>query len=150
MDGTRRDLPLFGDQLAHARLAWVRRVRHELAGRGFDDFRRSDTGVVRTLLERPRPVGELATTLTVSRQAARKFVSGLEARGLVATRPDGRDRRRLLVTLTPDGRRFARAVVDTVRLLDDEVRDRCDPDDLAAARAVLRAVTELAGAEARP
>lgn len=134
--------PRLGDQLARARAAWVRRMRDELARRGFDDYRRSDTGMLRSLVDAPRSIGVLAGILGVSRQAVRKFADGLERRGYVTVVHDETDARRLRVVLTPRGERYAGAVVDVVALLDGEIVRRTDPAQLQAALAVLQSVID--------
>jgi DNA-binding MarR family transcriptional regulator len=135
--------PRFGDLLALARLHWVGQMAAGLERRGYPDYRRSDAGAVRTLLGGPVPVGQVGRTLAVSRQAARKVVDGLERRGLVTTSPDGRDGRRVTVTLTPAGEEYARAVVATIDELHAELARQVSPDDLATARAVLAGVARL-------
>ena len=134
--------PLFGDQLALARLVWVRRMRGELVRRGFEDFRRSDTVVLRSLLDRPLSIVALARILGVARQAARKFADGLERRGYATVVNDEDDARRLRVILSPEGRRYATAVVEVVAMMNCEIELRTDPGQLQAARAVLQTVID--------
>jgi DNA-binding MarR family transcriptional regulator len=130
----------FGDLLGLARQSWVGEMARRLAGRGYDDYRRSDAAATRLLLREPLPVGRLGGHLGVTRQAARKVADGLEQRGFAATGRDQRDARQLNVTLTPAGRDYARAVVAVIAELNREVVQRTDPAQLAAADAVLRAV----------
>lgn len=49
-------------------------------------------------------MGELAATEKVQPPSMTRIVNGLEERGYLARRPDPRDGRRCLVTLTPAGR----------------------------------------------
>ena len=49
-------------------------------------------------------MGELAATEKVQPPSMTRIVNGLEQRGYVARRPDPRDGRQCLVTLTPAGR----------------------------------------------
>lgn len=49
-------------------------------------------------------MGELAAAERVAPPSMTRIVNGLEERDLVARRPDPRDRRQCLVTLTSDGR----------------------------------------------
>ena len=113
---------LFGDQLALARRSWVRRMAGVAAA---------------VLLRGPTPVGRLVDVLGATRQAARKIVEGLERRGYVTTERDATDARRLIVSLTPAGEGYARAVVGVIEALNQEIAVRVPPDDLAAARRVL-------------
>lgn len=129
----------FGDLLALAREHWVRQMAAHVAAAGFDDYRRTDAALVRMLSRRPRSIGEIGTALGVSRQAARKFVTGLERRGLVTTAKDASDARQLNVGLTPHGVRYARAITDAIGALDRRLAARVEPGQLLAADAVLRA-----------
>ena len=128
---------LFGDQLALARRSWVRRMAAGLGRAGYDDYRPSDAAVFRRLLRGPTPVGRLVDVLGATRQAARKIVEGLKRRGYVTTERDATDARRLIVSLTPAGEGYARAVVGVIEALNQEIAVRVPPDDLAAARRVL-------------
>jgi DNA-binding MarR family transcriptional regulator len=129
----------FGDLLALTRQSWVGQMTSRLDRLGYPDYRRSDAGAVRMLFLGPLPVGQLGAVLGVTRQAARKVADGLEQRGYATTERDTRDTRQLNVTLTPAGRRYARAIAAVVWELNLEVAARVSPAELAAADAVLRA-----------
>ncbi|MGA2529897.1 MAG: MarR family transcriptional regulator [Acidimicrobiales bacterium] len=131
---------LFGDLLARARLAWVHQMASRLEREGFSDYRRSDAAVLRVLRHGPVPVGQLTAVLGATRQAARKVVDGLASRGFARTERDVRDSRKLNVVLTPSGESYAQAVIEAIEALNRELAQRTDPDQLAAAEAVLRAV----------
>jgi DNA-binding MarR family transcriptional regulator len=107
---------------------------------GFSDYRRSDAAVLRVLRHGPVPVGQLTAVLGATRQAARKVVDGLASRGFARTERDVRDSRKLNVVLTPSGESYAQAVIEAIEALNRELAQRTDPDQLAAAEAVLRAV----------
>ncbi len=130
----------FGDLLALARRTWVLRMGAELAARGYPDYRASDAGSVRLLLRGPTPVGRLGTALGVTRQAARKVASGLEARGLATVEPDPADARMRNVVLTEAGAAYGRAIVEVVAELNGSLVAQVTSGDLASADAVLRAV----------
>jgi DNA-binding MarR family transcriptional regulator len=130
----------FGDLLALARQSWLSEMANRLAQRGYDDYRRTDAAAIRLLLRRgPVPVGQLGTTLGVTRQAGRKVADGLAQRGFATTSRDPDDTRQLNVALTPAGQDYAQAVVAVIGELNREVAGRVDPGQLAAADAVLRA-----------
>lgn len=135
------ETPLFGDALALARVAWLRAMADRLSPSGYHDYRRSDALALRVLRRGPLSLGQFASALGASRQAARKVVSGLVERGYAHVEADERDARRRRVSLTSEGRDYARAVVATLRSLDGEVRARTDPALLAATLAVLADVT---------
>ncbi|MGC1418524.1 MAG: MarR family transcriptional regulator [Acidimicrobiales bacterium] len=136
---------LFGDLLALARLRWVREMARRLEGQGFDDYRRSDAIALRWLVRGPMPLGELASTLDVTRQASRKVVDGLVSRGYALVERDRHDARRLNVQLTELGALYARAVIDTIEELNAQLDRRTDPYDMAVVKSVLRSVSTLYG-----
>ncbi len=141
---------LFGDLLALARQSWVRQMTERLEQLGYADYRRSDAVVARRLLRGPTAVGQLGVALGVTRQAARKIVSGLEQRQFVVTGRDPRDSRRVTVALTPAGEAYARSVVDVIGALNREYERRLDDDTLAAARRALAEVLEGSRARRAP
>ncbi|MGH2872381.1 MAG: MarR family winged helix-turn-helix transcriptional regulator [Solirubrobacteraceae bacterium] len=129
----------FGDLLALAREHWVRQMAQRLAAAGHRDYRRSDAAAVRLLARGPRSIGEVGEALAISRQAARKLVNGLERRGYATTARDGRDARRLNVSLTAHGESFAVAIVEAIEVLNRALAERVDAASMRSADAVLRA-----------
>jgi DNA-binding MarR family transcriptional regulator len=130
----------FGDLLALTRQSWLAELGRRLDARGYPGYRRSDAGTLRMLLYLgPLAIGQLGTRLGVTRQAARKVADGLQRRGYATTGRDQRDTRQLNVTLTAEGRQYARAIVIVIEELNREVTQRADPAQLAAADSVLRA-----------
>jgi DNA-binding MarR family transcriptional regulator len=134
--------PLFGDLLALARERWVRSMAESLAAKGYPGYRRSDALSLRVLHSGSRTLGDVAAPLGGSRQATRKIITGLVARGYAILETDQRDARRRQVILTPLGHEYAEAVVDTVNELNREVTEKVSPDDLAAAFSVLTFVKD--------
>lgn len=114
-------------------------MAHRLKDRGYEDYRVSDSIALRLLLSTPRTIGELAATVGVTRQAARKVARGLEERGFAVTRPDPDDARKVVVELTAIGHEYAGAVVETIDLLNRYVASRVSVAALAETDAVLRA-----------
>jgi DNA-binding MarR family transcriptional regulator len=139
---------LFGDLLAQARERWIRVMALRLDALGYHDYRRSDPLVMRSLRRGDVSLGSLGVTLGVTRQAARKVVNGLVARGSARVRTSPEDSRRRMVELTPRGREYLAAVVATLRALHDDVVDHVDPQQLAAAYSVLEVVRDRFGLEA--
>ncbi len=135
--------PLFGDLLALARRSWIRQMASALRERGYEDYRPSDAAIVRILLSRSVAVGQLDQALGASRQAARKVVTGLERRDYVTTGSDPLDGRRLIISLTPRGDAYARAVVEVIHTLNRRLAEQVAHDDLASARHVLHAAISL-------
>ena len=130
----------FGDLLALARRAWTLRMARELADRGHPGYKISDAAAVRMLLAGPVTVGALAIVLGVTRQAARKVAHGLERRGYATAARDPADGRKVNIALTARGVDYARAVVEVIGQLNQEVAAAVTHDQLAAADGVLRAV----------
>ncbi len=134
--------PLFGDVLALARERWVREMADRLAARGYQGYRRSDAFAMRLLASGPHALGAFIRPHGRSRQAARKMVSGLIERGFATLETDPADARRRRVHLTPSGEAYAKAVVETVRALNEALTSSVNPDDLATAISVLSLVKE--------
>lgn len=145
MTSTAENPTLFGDLLALARQSWVIEMAKRLEKLGFHDYRRSDAVTLRRLRRGGVPLGELAKIIGVTRQAGRKVVDGLVARGYALVERDGEDARRLNVALTIAGRQYAQAVVDTVTALDQEFDATLDPYDLVVVKSVLRSVSSIYG-----
>jgi len=137
---------LFGDILAMARERWIRAMAERLSVLGFEGYRRSDPLVMRSLRGGEVPLGSLAVTLGLTRQGARKVVSGLVERGYARVSPS----RRRIVLLTPEGRDYLSAVVATLRALNDEVVAHVDADRLAAAYSVLEFIKDNIADSTRP
>ncbi len=142
MPGPATPIYRFGDLLGVARLNWTKKMASELEARGFPEYRLSDAASVRFLLVAPRRVGELGDLLGVTRQAARKVATNLEARGYATVAPDPNDARKLDVVLTEAGRAYGRAIVRVIASLNRALTLRVAPEQLQAADAVLRAVIE--------
>jgi DNA-binding MarR family transcriptional regulator len=112
----------------------------ELLRAGYPDYRITDAAAMRLLIPGPLSVGDLATGLGVTRQAARKVCRGLEERGYVVAAPDPDDARRLNATLTRDGATYAGRITTAIRRLNRRVVARTAPDDLAVVDAMLRSI----------
>jgi DNA-binding MarR family transcriptional regulator len=140
MAGSARATYRFGDLLALARRSWIAQMRVRLERSGFDDYRRSDSWVLRQLSGGPRPIGRLGEEMGVTRQAARKLADGLVERGYARLQADPDDARKTLVVLTKEGAAFARAVRKAQDALNDALEMRVSAAQLAAADRVLRAV----------
>jgi DNA-binding MarR family transcriptional regulator len=136
---------LFGDLLALARERWIRAMAQRLSALGFEDYRRSDPLVLRSLRSEDVPLGSLTATLGLTRQGARKVVSGLVERDYARVTSSSVDTRRRMVSLTPRGRAYLAAVVVTLRSLNDVVVSGVDADQLDSAYAVLEFVRDSIG-----
>jgi len=104
--------------------------------------------LMRRLRAGPAALVDLARLLGVSRQAIRKFVASLEERGYVTVERDTADGRRCLVTLTPAGEAYARAVRDVARALNHDVARQIDEGALAVTLEVLTTLAAIYDIEA--
>jgi DNA-binding MarR family transcriptional regulator len=123
-----------------ARQSWVDQLAGRLAELGFAGYRRTDAAVMRMLLRSPVPIGKLGSSLGVTRQAARKIVTGLEQRRYVRTERGSVDSRQLNATLIPLGEDYARALVTVMDELNRQVSIRVTHQQMLGADAVLRAL----------
>jgi len=110
-----------------------------LAARGYEDYRRSDAALLRLLRRGPTSLTRAGEVLGVSRQAARKALDTLIARGLATDARDPSDQRQVLVQLTAAGASYAEAIASVIAELNGALADAVNPEALVAADAVLRA-----------
>lgn len=101
---------------------------------------------LRRLARTPMTMRGLAAELSIDAPYTTVVVDDLEARGLVARRPDATDRRRKIVAATPDGMRLARIAQ---RILDKPPRALAElsSKDLAALDRILHAALTGASQE---
>lgn len=133
----------YGDLLALARRSWVLAMERELKTRGYDDYRITDAGSLRSLQRVTLNVGHLASVLGVSRQAARKVAHGLEVRSFARTEADPEDARKVNIVLTEAGAAYAAAIGEVIEQLNRQLAGRVSVEALSAADEVLRAtITE--------
>ena len=137
--------PDLGLLLARAYQEFVRQLRADLAGRGFDDLGRSDGFVFRALDGRPMTVSALAGRLEVTKQAAGQIVEDMEGRRYLRRRPDPGDARARLVELAPRGRAALAAARAFHRRYERQLVRAHDAAAVATLRAVL---VDVAGGEA--
>ena len=109
--------------------------------------------VIRILGALPRLTpAELAELLHVDRGSVTALLKRLEARGLVARSPDDQDGRRVLLSLSPGGRKLDQPARVSVEHAVATVLERTSAADLASVRRVLgrlvAALEELAASEA--
>lgn len=132
----------FGDLLALARASWVAQMADALEAQGYPGYRRTDAWAMRLLASGPVPITQVGKRFGISRQAGRKVVDGLMARGYAATDPDVTDRRRVNVSLTPAGAAYSDAVIAVIREQNGSLAALVEPRDLEAADRVLRAAMD--------
>ena len=96
------------------------------------------------LLDSPRlPAGRLAAAADLAPASATQMLDLLEKRGMVARERDSQDRRVVVVTLTPEGRRLTQDRRAEFRALWAEVMHGLDEEQLAVGVDVLERVSLL-------
>lgn len=91
---------------------------------------------------RSRTVSALGAAVGTRPATLTGILDRLERRGLVTRGAKPRDRRAVLIELTPAGRRSARIIVTAIDDLERRALDALPEDAIQGARAVLRALTE--------
>lgn len=66
--------------------------------------------VLRRLAKEPRSLGQLGADLVLAPPSMTRLIDRLEERGLIERRRDDEDRRKVLATITPEGRRLVSAI----------------------------------------
>ena len=122
--------PVMRHLLAHARR---RKTWSELTYQQYNVLRLIDT-------TGPQPQAEVARRLMVSAPVVTRLAAGLADAALVERRPDAKDRRAVLLALTPKGRRRARAMR---RDLLEAAHDLLEPLPEERRAAVAAALEEL-------
>jgi DNA-binding MarR family transcriptional regulator len=149
VDGQRQD-PRGGTrvQAAVVRIVrWAGRsdVRERLLGATGRGLSAVEVNVLRTVVAAgPLRVSELARWQGVDKSTMTPQVRELEERGLLARRPDPHDRRGVLVSATPRGRRVrSRMDAAGAAVFDEILRDWSAADRTALADLLDRLVAEL-------
>ncbi len=102
------------DRIAFAAVAITAHALHEVAGVELT-FLGWRVVVVLGEGDAPLRVGDVAGRLGLSPQSASKLLRRLERRGIVALGQDPNDRRGVLVSLAPEGRRIREGVLERRR-----------------------------------
>ena len=92
-------------------------------------------GVLR-MLDRPRPMGEIAAYLSCDNSNVTGIVDGLEERGLARREPAEHDRRVRLIALTAEGSSLRRRLMKAVEVPPEWMRN-LSPEDQRTLRAIL-------------
>ena len=112
-----------------ARLGFTFKMRaiEEVEAAGFSLY---DYSVLAVLAEQPRETqGTVADALRVDRSQLVGILDALEERGLVERRRDPNDRRRHLVSLTPEGKKQLGRLRTIIGRLEDDLLAPLDTDE---------------------
>src|SRR4051794_20862266 len=104
------------------------------------DLRPAAFAAVR-MLDRPRAMSEIASSLHCDNSNVTGIVDGLEEKGLVERQPAEHDRRVKLIALTPEGRRLRGRLMKAVEVPPEWMQRLSDEGQEA-----LRGILERAGA----
>jgi DNA-binding MarR family transcriptional regulator len=123
-------------------------MQRSLARSGFADLPVTGFRIAVLLGRGPARIGELASSLEVSKQATSRVVELLVQRGYCDRVADPDDRRSGLIVLTRRGRRAVTALRAAVEEIDRRLATLVDGRNIAAARLVLWAVADMDGSHA--
>lgn len=142
-DGNRYEQMGMPGLLRGARHAYGTVIREAFADAGFEDIPRNGAFVLARVYGGSEP-SALARALGISKQAVSQLIDTMVMRGYLERTPDPEDRRRMLLTLTPRGEEAATVGWQAATGVDDELTRRLTPDGVAALRASLIALCEMA------
>jgi DNA-binding MarR family transcriptional regulator len=118
-------------------------MQSSLSRSGFADLPLTGFRIIVLLARSPSRIGELASRLELSKQAASRVVELLVQRAYCERVVDPDDRRSGLVVLTKRGRRGVGALRTAVQEFEHRLMTVVDEPNLVATRAVLEAVVEM-------
>jgi DNA-binding MarR family transcriptional regulator len=130
--------------LRGARKAYGSVVRQAFAEAGFDDMPRNGAYVLARVYDDRAALATLTRELGISKQAVSQLIDTMVMRGYLDRTPDSEDRRRMLLTLTPRGEAAATVGWQAATGADEELERRLGPGGVAALRAGLVALCEMA------
>ncbi len=135
------------DLVATTFVARASRLTRLLLRSGDRELSRTEAGLLKTLLEGPRRVSELAETEALAQPTVTQVVERLERRGLVAKARSPEDRRVVLVSVSAAGRAQLAATQRHYRAQLRAALDTLSDAELAelagATRALERLIEEL-------
>jgi DNA-binding MarR family transcriptional regulator len=141
------DLPM-ATLLRAARRTYGTAIRAALEHAGYDDVPGNGLFVISAVANTGAQLSELIEWLGTSKQAAGQLVDTLVVRGYLGREVDSKDRRRLIITPTEQGRRAAAVIRTAAVAVDHALLERVGADRVADARATLVALIAIADADA--
>lgn len=130
--------------LRGARQAYGTVIRQAYADAGFEDIPRNGAFVLARVYDGSSELSGLTRALGISKQAVSQLIDTMVMRGYLERTPDPDDRRRMVLTLTPRGEDASIAGWHAATGVDDELTRRLTPDGVAALRAALLVLCEMA------
>ena len=126
-----------------ARGAYAQSIRAQLHAIGIDDLPRNGAFILAGIDPAGGPRQDLPAELGVTKQAVSLVIDVLVNRGYLERHPDPGDRRRVVLELTGRGQEVVDATVRGVEAVDRELEARVPPEQIAAMRSALIALTEI-------
>jgi DNA-binding MarR family transcriptional regulator len=142
--GSRYDTMGIPGLLRRARKAYGNLVTQAFAEAGFDDVPRNGAYVLARVYDDNSAPADLVRELGISKQAVSQLIDTMVMRGYLARTPDTDDRRRMVLTLTPRGEAAATVSWQAASRADTELASRLPADGVAALRAGLVTLCQLA------
>ncbi len=131
------------DLVATSLLARASRLTRLLLRAGGSELSRTEAGLLRTLLDGPRRITELAETEALAQPTVTQLVDRLQARGLVARGRSAQDGRVVLVSVTLDGQRQLRATQAQYRALMREAMGELSDAEVSGLAAATETLAKL-------
>ena len=138
------DRRAFPGLLRAARKAYATAIRAAFADAGFDDMPRNGAFVLARVYGEDAHLALMTRELGISKQAVSQLIDAMVMRGYLERSPDAEDRRRMVLHLTPRGAAAATVAWEAATAVDDELLTRLSADGVAALRAGLIALCEIA------
>lgn len=126
-----------------ARGAYAQSIRAHLHALGIDDLPRNGVYILTGIDTAGGPRQDLPSELGVTKQAVSQLLDILVNQGYLERGPDPDDRRRIVLKLTERGEQVVEASVRAVDAVDRQLAERVSPEQIAAMRAALIALTEI-------
>lgn len=131
------------DLVATSFVARASQLTRLLLREGDRALSRTEAGLLRTLLDGPRRITELAETEALAQPTVTQLVDRLEKRGLVARGRSAQDGRVVLVSVTLDGQRQLRATQAQYRALMREAMEELSDAEVAQLAAATETLQRL-------
>jgi DNA-binding MarR family transcriptional regulator/uncharacterized glyoxalase superfamily protein PhnB len=126
-----------------ARGVYAQSIRAHLHAIGIDDLPRNGVFILTGIDTSGGPRPDLTAELGVTKQAISQLVDILVNQGYIERNPDPDDRRRVALQLTERGEQVVEASARAVDEVDHQLLQRVAPEQVAAMRAALIALTDI-------
>jgi DNA-binding MarR family transcriptional regulator/catechol 2,3-dioxygenase-like lactoylglutathione lyase family enzyme len=143
MSGLDREQYATPTLMRSARGVYAQSIRAHLHAIGIDDLPRNGVFILTGIDTSGGPRPDLTSELGVTKQAVSQVVDILVNQGYLERGPDPDDRRRVALKLTERGAQVVEASVRAVDEVDHLLSQRVAPEQVAAMRAALIALTEI-------